>query len=69
MLGSRGRGDPNDMVRNRGEGTYLLNEIQGVVPDSGNSAGRLTEKTSLERFVCKRELPKLKSIYGRRVGG
>ena len=33
------------MIRNRGEGTYLLKEVQGVVPGSGNSAGRLTEKS------------------------
>ena len=45
LLGKQRRGDPNDMVRNRGEGTYLLKEIQAVVPGSVNSAGRLTEKS------------------------
>ena len=44
LLGKPRRDDPNDMVRNRGEGTFLLKQIQPVVPGSTNSAGRLTEK-------------------------
>ena len=33
------------MVRNRGEGTFLLKQIQPVVPESAKAAGRLTEKS------------------------
>ena len=44
LLGKPRKGDPNDMVRNRGGGTFLLKEIQAVVPESGKSAGTLTEK-------------------------
>ena len=45
LLGAARRGDGNDVVRNRGEGTYLLKQIQPVVPESAKSAGRLTEKS------------------------
>ena len=38
------------MVRNKGESTFLLKQIQPVVADSGKSAGRLTEK-SLPRTI------------------
>ena len=44
LLGAVRRGDGGDVVRNRGEGTFLLKQIQPVVPDSAKSAGRLTEK-------------------------
>ena len=45
LLGGARRGDTNDVVRNRGEGTFLLKEVQAVAPGSANSAGRLTEKS------------------------
>ena len=45
LLGGVRRGDANDLVRNRGQGSYLLKQIQPVVPGSANSAGRLTEKS------------------------
>ena len=50
MLGPMRRGDPNNLVRNKGEGKFLLKQVQPVIPDSGKSAGRLTEK-SLPRKI------------------
>ena len=34
LLGKQRAGDSNDLIRNRGEGTFLLKQIQPVVPDS-----------------------------------
>ena len=45
FLGKQRTGDGNDVVRNRGEDTFLLKQIQPVVSGSSNSAGRLTEKS------------------------
>ena len=45
LLGPTRRGDPNDMVRNRGDGRFLLKQIQPVIPDILKSKGRLTEKS------------------------
>ena len=44
LLGKPRKDDPNDMVRNRGGGSFLLKQVQAVVPESGKSAGTLTEK-------------------------
>ena len=44
LLGGVRSGDGDDVVRNRGEGTFLLKQIQPVIPGSAKSAGRLTEK-------------------------
>ena len=44
MLGKVRRDDGNDIVRNRGEGSFLLKQVQPVVPESREAAGRLTEK-------------------------
>ena len=45
LLGPTRKNDPNDMVRNKGEGTFLLKQIQPAVLGSGKAQGRLTEKT------------------------
>ena len=45
LLGKPRRGDGNDVVRNRGDATFILKQIQPVIPGSSNSAGRLTEKS------------------------
>ena len=45
LLGAVRRSDGDDVVRSRGGGTFLLKQIQPVVPGSANSAGRLTEKS------------------------
>ena len=44
LLGAPKRGDANDMVRNRGEGTFKLNIVQPANRQSGKSAGNLTDK-------------------------
>ena len=44
LLGAVRREDGDDVVRNRGQGTFLLKQVQPVVPESAKSAGRLTEK-------------------------
>ena len=42
--------DGDDVVRNRGEGTFLLKQVQPVVPESAKSAGRLSEKSIPRRI-------------------
>ena len=56
------------MVRNMGEGTYLLKQIQPVVPESGKSAGRLTIK-SLPRKIRLQERAGEVEEHIREAGG
>ena len=44
LLGPKKNEDGNDVVRNRGEGTFVLKQIQPVVQGSAKSAGRLTDQ-------------------------
>ena len=50
MLGGVRRNDPSDLVRNRGEGQFLLKQVQPVLPESREPAGRLTEKSLLRKL-------------------
>ena len=45
LLGGVRKGDENDTVRNRGEGTFLLKQIQPSAQGSSKSAGTLTERS------------------------
>ena len=45
MLGGIRKGDDNDTVRNKGDSTFLLKQIQPTVQGSAKPTGRHTEKT------------------------
>ena len=62
------RGDANDVVRNRGEGTFLLKLVHPVAQGSLSSAGRLTEK-SLPRKVRFQERAAEVEEHIRKSGG
>ena len=54
QLGGVRRGDGNDVVRNKGEGTFTLKQVQPVMSQSKEPLGRLTEK-SIPRKLRLRE--------------
>ena len=68
LLGKPRKGDGDDVVRNRGEGTFLLKQIQPVVSGSANSAGRLTDK-NLPRKIRLQERAAEVEEHIREVGG
>ena len=68
MLGAARRVDPNDMVRNRGEGKFILKEVQAVVPGSAKAAGKLTEN-NLPRAIRLRERARDVEEHVRMGGG
>ena len=68
LLGTVRRGDGDDVVRNRGEGTFLLKQIQPVIPAKAKSAGRLTEK-SIPRKIRLQERPAEVEEHLREAGG
>lgn len=68
LLAKPRKDDGNDVVRNRSGGTFVLKEIQPVVPNSGKIAGRLIEK-SLPRKIRLQERAGEIEEHIREVGG